>query len=128
MARPKLDRSKAAAVLMDSHFFPDTEVARTHGVSVGTLKRYRQRVGNDPELAAEVQRLKDAALTPARLTIKDAIANGVRWMDETLDKIPRTVDGLTAVRLHVRSLHEMQLESKVVEAKIDSLQRPYRAP
>jgi hypothetical protein len=121
MPRPKLDTSKAASVLMDSHFFPDAEVAKTHGVSLATLKRYRQRVLSDPQLAAEFQKLKTETLTPARLSIEDAIANAVQWVDETMKELPRTIESMDAVRKHVQSLHEIAITSKYIEAKFPRL-------
>lgn len=125
MARPSLNVSKVAAILMDSHFFPDVEVAKTHGISIASLKRYRKRVETDPDLARALAQLKDQTLKPVEPKIKDAIASSLKWLQETQEMLPRDLVSMIEVRENLLAFHRIQLETTFVSAKLDSIRERF---
>lgn len=86
MAKPKLDRRRAARVVVDAIALgSDEAAAQQHGCSVKSVKRYRSRVHEDPELARLVQKLAEkaevgwhAARTRFLCEIVDQLRDGIK--------------------------------------------------
>ena len=51
----KLNYEKAAAILVESDFFGDDEVATRWGVTTRTIRNYRMRLVEDPQLSSLFQ-------------------------------------------------------------------------
>lgn len=109
----KLNRTRAAEVLVDAHFLGVVRAAAKWGVTDRTVQNYRARLANDVELARLfVERRTQAAREwhDERLRF---LKSGLAKLDELVSKASKPSD-ITAVANAVKVVGELQVAEDVL--------------
>lgn len=107
MASPKFNRERALRILVDAVTLGDRTACEIHKISGKSLCRYRNRLGNDPELARAVReksRQDDLEWGAQR---KAFLSEGIRKMRELIGQA--TIADLHAVTGAVKIVGELQV-------------------
>ena len=115
MARPRLDRERAAQVLALAHQSSDQEAAKHFGITVRSVQRYRELAQTDGDLAAAFAeknaKLEAAAGDWAEAAV-DFMLTGIQKLKELVGKAE--VANLRDVTGAVKIVGELDITRKVL--------------
>lgn len=116
----KLDKSRAAEILVDAIYLGDDRAADKWGVTSRTIRRYRDRCAADPELSAFVQQkrsVNEANWAPELARALKVTIRKLAHFVETVDN--PTLEAAREIRLLFKDLAEIQVMREVLGAPTD---------
>ena len=117
MARPTLDREKAARILALADQAGDVEAAKHFGVSTKSISRYRARVLTDPELSrlvAEKKREFEAASSGWAEDAAGFMSRAIRKLDTLVAQAPALPGSIREVAGAIKIVGELDITRKVL--------------
>lgn len=125
MAAPNFNIERAAMLLVEAMYTSDKEVARKHKVSERTLRRYRERLDSDPELAALVRLKKEQADSDWSAGLFPAIRGALEFIARaTKECDPSDPDAVHAISGALKITSEVAVTKQVIDARLADQNRP----
>lgn len=116
---PQFNYQRAAAALVDAMFTTDEDAAKKHGVSVRSIWRWRDRMKEDPRLAACVSRLASAKEQDWIADIPVAITSGIKFLKRAADEADhRDPEVIVAVAGSLKILSDIETTRKIVDVQL----------
>lgn len=112
-------REKMAQALVDAAYTSDEAAASKHGVTVRTIRRWRDQLQDDPELVTKTATAHQAAQGSWVDTIDGAIQAGIDFLARAAAQAnPCDPEAIHAVAGAVKILFEVQMSQQILDARL----------
>ncbi len=116
----RLNKTRAATILAEAEVLGDGAACAKHGISDRTLRNYRARLAQDPELAALFREKLGALARRWEEDLNPAIGEAIAFLRKAAREAnPRDPKAIEAVASALKTLAELDLTHKVLEARLE---------
>ncbi|BCZ86923.1 hypothetical protein [Thermus thermophilus] len=116
----RLNKHRAALILAEAEVLGDGPACAKHGVSDRTLRNYRRRLAEDPELAALFRERLGALGKRWEEELAPAILEAVSFLRKAAREAnPKDPKAIEAVANALKVLAELDLTRMVLEARLE---------
>jgi hypothetical protein len=126
-ARTKFNSQRSAIVLVEAEFFGDKGAASKFNVSTRSIRRWRERLETDNELAANVLKYREKFLKDWTEELPLAIKKAIRFLITVPDNADTTDSKIIrAITEALKTLTEVSLTKGMLDARFASKVRTDR--
>lgn len=120
MAGQNFNYERAAAAIAECDYMPQADVAEKYDVSARTIRRWKSRVDEDPELSALVRQKKEEFVERWADKLGDTLREGIDYLQEAArnaDAEKPDPQMVRAINGTVKILSEIQLTKDILDAR-----------
>lgn len=119
MARPKIDRDRAAEILAEAEIKGDRETAQIYNITTRTIENYRARLSFDRELSEVFKKTRKERQAGWIDEVPSAIALGIEFLKGSFQQADRhDPDAIAAVTQSVEMLADLELTRQMIDKRL----------